>query len=160
MISSRLARAPHAAAVTLAALACAVFAGAAPARSATGRASGTISLSDTGHLHLTSHHAFTLNEQGSASGTVSGTIYIHLNVVSTNRVTAEVNIYPSGGSLSGYATASYRPSGAVATFNGTMTVQRGTGRYSGARGSGLTFTGTVQRANDAVTVHVSGRMST
>lgn len=120
----------------------------------------TIALSETGRLHLTSHHGFTLNEKGSASGTISGTIYIHLKVVSTNRVTAEVNIYPSGSSsLTGYATASYHPAGAVATFNGTMNVLRGTGRYSRARGSGLSFTGTVQRSNDAVTVHVSGRMS-
>ena len=71
-------------------------ASAAPASStaATAHLAGTISLNETGRLHLTSHHGFTLNEQGSASGTISGTIYIHLNVVSTNRVTAEVNIYP------------------------------------------------------------------
>jgi hypothetical protein len=75
-------------------------------------------------------------------------------------VTAEVGIYPSGSSITGSATASYHPAGAVATFSGTMTVQRGTGHYSGAHGSGLSFTGTVQRSNDAVTVHVSGRMST
>jgi hypothetical protein len=122
-------------------------------------AARTITLNETGHLHLTSHHKFTLNEQGSASGTISGTIYIHLNVVSTNRVTAEVNIYPSGGSLTGYANAAYHPAGAVATFNGTMSVTRGTGRYSHARGSGLSFTGTVQRTNDAVTVHVKGKIS-
>ncbi len=41
-----------------------------------------------------------------------------------------------------------------------MTIARGTGRYSGAHGSGLSFTGTVQRSNDAVTVRVSGGMST
>jgi hypothetical protein len=138
----------------------AAFAGAAPSPAATAHVAGTLSLNETGHLHLTSHHGFTLNEQGSTSGTISGTIYIHLNVVSTNRVTAEVNIYPSGSSITGSASASYRPSGAVATFSGTMTVERGTGHYSGAHGSGLSFTGTVQRANDAVTVHVSGRMST
>jgi len=119
----------------------------------------TFSLTESGHLHLTSHHKFTLNEQGYTSGTISGTIYIHLNIVSTNRVTAEVNIYPSGGSLTGYASASYRSAGAVASFNGTMNVARGTGRYNRARGSGLSFTGTVQRSNDAVTVHVNGRMS-
>jgi hypothetical protein len=117
------------------------------------------SLNDYGRLHLTSHHGFTLNEAGSASGTISGKIYIHLTVASTTRVTAEVNIYPHGGSLTGYAGASYRPSGAVATFSGTMAVVRGTGAYRQARGSGLSFTGTVQRSNDAVTVHVSGRMS-
>ena len=147
-------------ALATAALLVAAFAGAMPSRAATAHAAGTLSLNETGHLHLTSHHGFTLNEQGSASGTISGTIYIHLNVVSTNRVTAEVNIYPSGGSITGSASASYRPSGAVASFSGTMSVDRGTGRYDHARGSGLSFTGTVQRSNDAVTVHVSGRMST
>ncbi len=119
----------------------------------------TFSLNDTGRLHLTSHHGFTLNEQGSASGTISGTIYIHLHVVSTNHVNAEMNIYPSGSSLTGYASASYHPSGAVASFNGTMSIARGTGRYSQAHGSGLSFTGMIQRSNDAVTVRVNGRMS-
>ncbi len=124
------------------------------------KASGVVNLSETGNLRLTSHHGFTLNEKGTAAGTIHGTIYIHLNVVSTNRVTAEVNIYPSGSSITGTAAASYRPSGAVATFKGTMNVVRGTGRYSHARGSDLSFTGTVQRSNDAVTVQVHGRMTT
>jgi hypothetical protein len=136
-----------------------LFAGVTASRAATAHAARTFSLSETGHLRLTSHHGFTLNEKGYAYGTISGTIYIHLHVVSTNRVTAEVNIYPSGGSLTGYARASYHPAGAVATFNGTMAILRGTGRYSHASGSGLSFTGTVQRSNDAVSVRVSGRMS-
>jgi hypothetical protein len=135
------------------------LAGASVSRAATARAARTFSLSESGHLHLTSHHSFTLNEVGYASGTISGTIYIHLNVVSTNHVTAEVNIYPHGGSLTGYANASYHPSGGVASFNGTMTIARGTGSYSHGHGSGLSFTGTIQRSNDAVSVHVNGRMS-
>jgi hypothetical protein len=147
------------AAVTLASLPGAVTAHPTASRPAVAHVARTVTLSDTGHLRLTSHHAFTLNEKGSATGTISGTIYIHLHVVSTNRVTAEVNIYPNGGSLTGYASASYHPSGGVATFNGTMSVVRGTGRYRRAHGTGLSFTGTVQRANDAVTVHVVGRMS-
>jgi hypothetical protein len=148
------------AAAVLAALLLGVLFAGAPASSAAARAAGTLSLSDTGHLHRTSHHGFTLDEQGSASGTISGTIYIHLKIVSTNRVTAEVSIYPSGSSITGYATADYRPSGAVASFSGTLTIERGTGRYGGAHGTGLSFKGTIQRSNDAVTVHVSGRMST
>jgi hypothetical protein len=152
------------AACSVAALALAAFSLAAgstaPAGAASARSARTLTLNETGRLHLTSHHGFTLNEQGTASGTISGTIYIHLTVVSTNRVTAEVNIYPSGGSITGRANASYHPSGAQATFDGTMSVVRGSGRYAGAGGTGLSFTGTVQRTNDAVTVHVSGRMST
>ena len=146
--------------VVFAAFAAGVSGTAAASRPVTARVARTLTLTDSGRLHLTSHHSFTLNEQGDASGTISGTIYIHLTIVSTNRVTAEVDIYPSGGSITGYATASYRPAGAVATFDGTMSVARGTGRYGGARGSGLAFSGTVQRTNDAVTVHVSGRMTT
>jgi hypothetical protein len=144
----------------VACLACSTLVCAPPAGAAEAIAARSVTLSETGHLRLTSHHGFTLNEKGSAAGTIDGTIYIHLHIVSTNRVTAEVNIYPSGGSITGYATASYRPAGALASFNGTMSIARGTGRYARAHGAGLSFTGTVQRSNDAVTVRVSGRMST
>ena len=153
-------RAVVAAALLFAALVAVALAGPVISWASTARAAGALSLKDTGHLRLTSHHSFTLNEAGSASGTLAGPIYIHLNVASTNRVTAEVSLYPRGGSVTGYATASYRPSGGVATFSGTMSVTRGTGRYDHARGSGLAFTGTIERANDAVTVYVNGRMTT
>lgn len=153
-VSSLLALAGVALAIGLAAP---VSAAASAPRAA--HAARTLTLNETGRLHLTSHHGFTLNEKGSASGTISGTIYIHLNVVSTNRVTAEVNIYPSGGSLTGRASASYHPSGAVATFAGTMSIARGSGPYAHASGSGLSFTGTIDRSSDAVSVRVSGRLS-
>jgi hypothetical protein len=122
-------------------------------------AARTLNLDERGHLHQTAHHGFKIDEQGSASGTIKGTIYIHLHITSTNRVTAEVNIYPHSGSLTGYATASYHSEGAVASFSGTMSVLRGTGSYAHARGSGLSFSGTIQRSNDAVSVRMSGRMS-
>jgi hypothetical protein len=142
----------------------ALLAGVSPAAGAGAHAARTYSLNETAHLHRTSGRGITinqdLNEEGSASGTISGTIYIHLRVVSTNRVTAEVNIYPSDGSITGSASASYRSAGAVATFTGTMRIERGTGRYAHASGSGLSFTGTIQRINDAAVVHVTGRMFT
>jgi hypothetical protein len=158
---SRVGRLGLPAAVVAAMLVGLVFGG--ESRAATrpdAHAARTFTLSESGRLRLTSHHGFTLNEQGSASGTIHGTIYIHLHVVSTNRVTAELSIYPSGGgSLTGIASASYHPSGAVASFSGTMSIVRGSGHYAHARGSGLGFSGTIQRSNDAVTVRVSGRMS-
>ena len=130
------------------------------AQTSTGHAARTLYLNESGHLlHLTSHHhGFTFNEQGSASGTIRGTIYIHLTVSSTNHVSAEVNIYPSGGSLTGYASASYATHGATASFDGSLRIARGTGGYAHGHGSGLAFSGTIQRSNDAVTVHLSGRM--
>lgn len=133
--------------------------GASSARPAKAVAARTIALSESGRLHLTSSHGLTLNEQGTTSGTIRGTIYIHLNVSSTNHVTAQVSIYPSGGSLTGSGSASYRVSGANAVFVGTLAITRGTGKYAHAHATGLRFSGTIQRKTDAVTVAVSGRLS-
>lgn len=122
-------------------------------------AARTLSLNESGRLHLTSHHGFHLNEQGTATGTIGGAIYIHLDITSTNHVTAEVNIYPHNGSLSGYGTSNYRSNGGQATFSGTLSISRGTGTYSHAHASRLRFSGTIQRSNDATTVHLSGPLS-
>jgi hypothetical protein len=122
-------------------------------------ASRTFSLNETGSLHMTSKHNFTLDEQGSARGTIPGTIYVHLTVVSTSRVSAEVNIYPRGGSISGYGTASYHRGSATATFSGIASIARGSGSYAHAHGSGLSFSGTIARSDDAITVHMRGRVT-
>jgi hypothetical protein len=125
----------------------------------TGVAARTIPLNESGNLRLTSRHGFTLNEQGRASGTLTGTIYVHLKIVSSKRVTAEVNIYPKSGSISGYGSAGYRREGATGYFSGSLSIVRGTGSYNRARGSGLSFSGTIQRSNYAITVHVRGNVT-
>jgi hypothetical protein len=116
-----------------------------------------LNLNENGDLHLTSKHGFTLNEQGAASGTVTGTIYVHLTIVSSKKVTAELNIYPHGGSITAQGNASYHKESTQARFSGSMSIERGTGSYAHAHGSGLSFSGTIQRSNDAVTVHVAGK---
>lgn len=123
------------------------------------RTARVLVLNESASLHLTSKHGFTLNEQGSASGTVRGPIYVHLKIVSSRRVTAEVNVYSGNGSISCSGTASYERHHSNATFSGTIAIRRGTGAYSHAHGSSLSFSGTIQRSNDAVTVRVSGRAS-
>jgi hypothetical protein len=75
-------------------------------------------------------------------------------------VTAEVNIYPSsGGSISSSASAAYRREGAIGKFSGSLSITHGSGAYSHVRGSGLSFSGTIAKSNDAITVHVSGKAS-
>jgi hypothetical protein len=123
------------------------------------RSARTISLNESAQLHLTSRHGFTLNEQGSASGSVSGTMYVHLTIVSTTRVVAEVNFYPRGGSISGKATASYRRGSSTASFAGTLSIAHGTGSYAHASGSGLSFSGTIRRSDEAIGVQVHGTAS-
>ncbi len=133
--------------------------GATGASGSTAGAARTVSINDTAHLHRTSSHGFNLYESGSASGSLSGSISLHLDVVSTNRVTATVTVYPHGGSITGSASGSYRNNGSTASFSGTLSVTSGSGSYAHAHGSGLSFSGTIDRSNDAVTVHVSGHFS-
>lgn len=154
--SARCARAKPRARRLITALCLAGLAGGAGAAPALAR---TISLNETGSLHRTSHHGITINEVGAATGTIRGTIYIHLKVTSTNHVSAEINIYPSNGSITGYASTGYRTQGGTASFSGTMSVNRGTGAYNHAHGSGLRFSGTINRSNDAVKVRLSGSMT-
>ena len=123
------------------------------------RSARTVSLHETGNLRLTSKRGFTLNEQGSATGTLSGTIHVRLTIVSSNHVKAEVSISRNGGSISGEATASYHRSSGSASFSGSLSVSGGTGSYSHAHGSGLSFGGTIQNSNDAIAVHLSGPIS-
>jgi hypothetical protein len=129
------------------------------AAGSTAGAARTISLNDSAHLHRTSSHGFNLYESGTASGSLGGPLTLHLDVVSTNRVTAELTVHPSGGSMSGNASGSYHVNGGTASFAGTLSITRGTGSYSHAHGSGISFSGTIQRSNDAVTVKVSGKLS-
>lgn len=122
-------------------------------------AAKTFSLNENGDLHLTSKQGFTLNEEGPASGTVGGTIYVHLKIVSSTHVSAEISIYPHGGSITCEGSASYRRNGSFANFSGSLSIERGTGSYAHARGAGLSFSGTIQRSNDAIDVHVGGTAS-
>ncbi len=133
--------------------------GAAGAASPHAVAARTLSLNDSASLHLQNKHGLVLKEGGTAKGSLGGTLYLQLDVTSTRSVTAQVQVYPKGGSISGNASAAYRVAGADASFSGTMSITKGSGTYSKAKASGLSFSGTIQRSNDAVTVHLSGKMS-
>jgi hypothetical protein len=123
------------------------------------KAARTMNLSESANLHLTNHHGLVLKEIGTAKGTLTGPIYIQLKVTSLGSVTAQIQVYPKGGSMSGAASADYHVIGSYATFSGTLNITKGAGRYSKARGNGLSFSGTIQRSNDAVTVRVNGKLS-
>jgi len=134
-------------------------AGAAGAASPHARAARSVDLNDTANLHLQNKHGIELKEGGTAKGNLGGPLYLQLKVTSTRSVTANVQVYPKGGSISGNAKASYKVSGSTATFSGTLAITKGSGTYSKAKASALKFSGTIQRSNDAVTVHVSGPMA-
>jgi hypothetical protein len=158
--SARLRISTAALALGAVATAAAFGGGAAGAASPHAKAARSLNLDDSASLHLQNKHGIELKEGGTAKGTLGGPLYLQLKVTSTRSVTAQVQVYPSGGgSVSGSAKASYHVSGATATFSGTMAITKGSGKYSKAKASALSFSGTIKRSNDAVTVRVSGKMS-
>jgi hypothetical protein len=119
-------------------------------------ATSTVRLDEVGSLRLTGKHGFTLYERGAASGTVTGTLYVRLTIVSTSRVTAELRLYKAGGAIFGTGSAAYRRGTRSATFAGEISIDRGSGVYAHASGARLSFDGAIRRGNDAISVHVSG----
>jgi hypothetical protein len=156
---ARLAGIMATATVSCGALATAAPLGAAGAMPPHGRAARTISIDEAGQLHLLSKHGFTLNEQGTTAGTIRGPIAVRLTIVSTSRVSAEVTFSPGGGSISGSGIGSYHKGETAASFAGSLAIAHSSGSYAHAKGSGLSFSGTIARSNDAIAVHVSGRFS-
>lgn len=127
------------------------------------RSSGRwLSIKEVGHLQRVGkgNTGFKLNEKGYASGTIKGTMYVELDVTAVNKATVSVSVYPKGGSVKGYAVASYYAHGAYAHFSGSLKITGGSGSFAGASGSGLKFSGTIKRTNDAATVTLTGRMHT
>jgi hypothetical protein len=134
--------------------------GAAGAASPHAKAARTLKLNDTANLSLANKKGFELKENGNAKGSLNGQISIQLKVISGRMISALIQVYPSGGSLKASARGAYQvKTSTSATFSGTLNITGGSGRYSKAKGSGLSFSGTVHRPSDSVSVRVSGNMS-
>ncbi len=134
--------------------------GAAGAAAPQAKAARTLNLNDSANLSLNNHKGVELKESGTAKGNLPGKIYIQLRLASQHSVTAKIQVYPSGGSLSASASASYRVvTSSSASFSGTLNITGGSGRFSKAKGSKLSFSGAVHRPSDAVSVRVTGTMS-
>jgi hypothetical protein len=159
VVMKSLARRTLAGGVPVVAAGALALVGVAGASGSTAHAARTVSLNDTGNLHKTSKQGFNLYESGGVSGSVSGSISMHLKLIGTTKFTAELTVHPKGSSVSGKASGSYRVNGGTATCSGTLSITGGSGSYAGAHGSGISFSGKIQRSNDSVTVHVNGNFS-
>ena len=158
--SARLRATVAALAILALALAAAVGTGAAGAAGPSAKAAGSLNLSDSASLKLHDHKGVELKEMGTAKGNLPGSIYIQLRLASAHSVTAKIQVYPRHGSVAASASATYRVvTSSSASFAGSLTITGGSGRYAKAKGSRLSFSGTVHRPSDSVSVHVSGKMS-
>jgi hypothetical protein len=107
-------------------------------------------------LHLVGRAGHVFNEQGTFSGTQSGTIAIRFTSVTSSAGEATFVAYPHGGSVSGRTTTKGEVVGAHVYFSGHMTITGGTGSWAHASGRGLGFSGVIDRQNFHATTHMTG----
>ena len=119
-------------------------------------ASRSVSVNDTGHLHLLKAFGSVLLEEGAAAGTLPGLAKVHLLVGST--VIASFTIQTKYGTIYGSGRAALHSSSRYASFGGSLSVSHGTGSYARAHGSGKLY-GVIDRRTSALTVQTVGTLS-
>jgi hypothetical protein len=120
------------------------------------RTARVLAATDTANLHYVSASGSLLLDEGKASGTLPGSMRVHLNLGTT--FTSTFTIFASGGSISGHGSAKPHGFGKYESFAGILIVTGGTGRYAHARGRGH-FYGTFNRSNYALVVKTTGSLT-
>jgi hypothetical protein len=109
------------------------------------RGARTLNVTDTTHVHLVSEtESGELVEEGEAKGALPGTVKVQFSISAT--INATFTIRNHYGSISGHGSGAIHGTGREASFGGSMTITRGTGRYAHAHGHGG-FYGTIDREN-------------
>ncbi len=107
--------------------------------------SRTVTLAETAHLETSRQNVpgAEISESGRAVGTYDAPVLAGLTI-HAHSVTSIVTIYLKGGSITATADASFKFTGEVGNFHGTLQVTHATGTYRHAAGH-LTFTGAINR---------------
>ncbi|HEY4452029.1 MAG TPA: autotransporter [Solirubrobacteraceae bacterium] len=121
-----------------------------------GLAARTLNVTDTAHLRYRGTSGATLIEEGPASGGLAGTVKVRFDVGVS--VAASFTISTPRGAVIGHGSGLLHSSGKYASFGGSMTVTRGTGRYTYAHGHGG-FYGVINRQSYDLTVQTTGTLS-
>jgi hypothetical protein len=123
------------------------------------RAAKMVSVRDKSELHLVRADGETLMEEGSATGTLPGTVKIRLNIdAAGGTARASFTLYLHDGTLSGQSSGRANGGhGGWESFNGTMRLTHGTRRYAHASGSGNMY-GAIFRRTDKLIVQEYGRL--
>jgi len=124
----------------------------APARTA----SRQLFFYENAHLHIASENGNSIAERGYAHGTFNAPVVCTFHISPGHAIKALYTIYPSGGTVSGEATARYVIKNEMGYYGGYMTIKKGTGRFNGASGRNIGFSGTINRSNFDVVTKVHG----
>lgn len=153
-ISASPARPRRSASGLVAALATLGLAGAAlPARAT----AGTMSISESVSLKLTKKSNSKLSHRGTATGTIPGSATAQ-STLRGLKLNGTVTIKTKRGNLRIKINGTARSSSVRTKFDGTATMDGGTGIYRKARGTGK-FDGIVNRSSWAATIRASGKLT-
>lgn len=119
------------------------------------RAAHTLQATDTAHLHYTRSSGSLLIEEGSATGTLPGTMRATVRLGPDTSGT--FTIYSRYGTIRGRGSAKLHGSGTYESFAGTLVAEGGTGRYAHAHGRAGLY-GVFDRRSYALTVQTTGRL--
>lgn len=139
----------RAACAWLVALATALGVGTSPA------AGASLHAVDTAKLHYGGAVGEEVYETGSASGSLPGSMRVHMVFAST--FSGSFAIYTRGGRIDGHGRAKPHGEGVYESFAGTLVVTGGTGRYRRARGTAHLY-GTFNRESYALTIQTAGTL--
>jgi hypothetical protein len=109
------------------------------------RTARTVTLSETAHLEPSKQEVpgSEISESGRATGTYNAPVLAGLTI-HAHSVASVVTVYLKGGSITASANASFKFTGVVGNFHGTLTVSHATGTYRHASGQ-LSFRGAINR---------------
>jgi hypothetical protein len=119
------------------------------------RAARSLRASDEAHLRYVSASGSTLYETGRASGTLPGSMRVHMNIGPT--FSGSFTIYTSGGTIAGHGTATPHGVGVYESFAGSVTLTGGSGRFRHASGSAKLY-GTFNRNTYALLIQTQGTL--
>lgn len=110
---------------------------------------------DTAKLHYVGAVGEQVYETGSASGTLPGSMHVHMVFAST--FSGSFTIYTRGGAIYGHGRAKPHGGGVYESFAGTLVVTGGTGRYRHAHGTAGLY-GVFNRNNYSLLVQTAGTL--
>lgn len=122
------------------------------------RAASRVNVKDEGYLRLVKVPGSLLIDEGSAHGTIPGTVRVHFVYDGSPTVSAQITIYGHAGSIQVHASGRLSsPTSSSPSFKGTLTISGGSGRYTHAHGSGTLY-GVFYRRSYAMTVQTQGTL--
>lgn len=119
------------------------------------RAAKVLQAHDSANLRYISASGSTLFEMGKASGTLPGSMRVHMQL--SAKFTGSFVIDIPGGSITGRGSATPHGSGRYESFAGTLSVTGGTGRFGHASGTAKLY-GVFDRKSYALRIQTAGTL--